>query len=501
VADYHFVGAARVAASPDGSKLREIASLSESRALWQRALERVTQVPGRLSEGRLAASAVQAAAPWLRPLLIDLWERESALRVQRQDGSSWDWTLAVELGPERMGVWRTNLVALAQAWELGPVLRGTAGDLPTMEIVGTNGVPRMRWVEAGSWGLLGIGPANLPGLVDALGQVRVAQRPVTSLTNAWLNVSADLAQLTGPLNLPPGSDCPQVSISWRGDGEHVRASGRIGFEREPGVELEEWQIPTNIISEPLISFSALRGVRPFLMRSERLRQLLPDRLPNQVFTWAQGTAEAQLYCAFPATGFSEHLPGLATTLPQAFPRWVQELGLTRFVHNPDQAVVSWQGILPSVTPTLGSVRHQDQEFALGSMFPPIPLGPPPDELLAQLARENLVFYSWEVTPPRVAQWIMLSQLMSVMTKTPQLPAGQPALRWLFRVAPELGNTATEVLALSGREWSFERKSTLGFGAAELVFGMRWIEGASFPRPALLLDQPSGAPGPAAAPQP
>jgi hypothetical protein len=393
------------------------------------------------------------------------------------------------------------LVALAQTWELGPVLRGTAGDLPTMEIVGTNGAPRMRWVETGSWGLLGIGPANLPGLVDALGQVRVSQRPVSPLTNAWLNVSADLAQLTGPLNLPSGSDWPQVSINWRGDGEHVRASGRIGFVREPGVELEGWQIPTNVISEPLISFSAIRGVRPFLMRSERLRRLLPDLLPNQAFTWAQGTAEAQLYCAFPAAGFAERLSGLVTALPQAFPAWARELGLTQFVHKADEAIVWWQGILPSVTPTLGSVRHHEQEYALVSLFPPIPLGPPPPELLAQLARENLVFYSWEVTPPRVAQWIMLSQLMSVMTKTPQLPAGQPALRWLFRVAPELGNTATEVLAVSGREWSFERKSTLGFGAAELVFGMRWLEGAAFPRPALLLDQPTGAPGSATPPQP
>ena len=489
VAAYHFVGAANVATSPDGSKLREIAAFNESRALWQHAVERVAQAPGQLSGGRLSATAVQAAAPWLRPLLADLWQRESALRVQRGGAAPWDWTLAVELGPERMGVWRTNLVALAQVWNLGTVLQGTAGDLPTMEIAGTNGSLRIRWVEAGSWGLLGIGSPTLPGLVEALDGVRDSQRPLAALTNVWLSVSADLARLAEPLGLPPGSDWPEVELDWRGDGEHVRAGGRVRFPREVTGPIEAWQVPTNLVSEPLISFSAIRGVRPILQRVEWLRSLQLDPLPNQLFAWAQATAEGQLYCAFPMPGLAGLLPQLATTAPRVFPDWARDLQLTRFEYDATDEALSWRGILPVITPKLTSARHLDQEFAFVALFPPIPLGPPPAELLAQLARDELVYYSWEVTPPRISQWIALSQLLSVMTRTPQLAGGQPALAWLFRAAPELGNTATEILAVSPREWSVHRKSTVGFTAAELLLGARWLDSVSFPRPSLLLDQP------------
>ena len=489
VAAYHFVGAARVAASPDGTKLREIGAFSESRALWQHAVERMVRAPGPLSGGRLPASAVQAAAPWLRPLLTDLWQRESALRVQRQDAKSWEWTLAVDLGPERVGVWRTNLVGLAELWNLGTVLQGTAGDLPTMEIHGTNASVRIRWVEAGSWGLLGIGSPALPGLVDVLGHLRDSQRPVPALTNAWLSVSANLAQLAGPLGLASGMDWPEVDLAWRGDGEHVRAGGRIRFSRELTGPLDAWQVPTNLVSEPLISFSAVRGVRPILQQVEWLRPLQLDPLPDQLFAWAQGTAEGQLYCAFPMPGLAGLLPRWVTNAPQIFPAWARDMKLTQFEYYANEASLSWRGILPVITPNLKSVRHQDQEFAYGALFPPIPLGPPPDELLAQLARDDLVYYSWEVSTPRITQWIALSQLLSVMTQTPQLAGGQPALSWLFRAAPELGNAATEMLAVSPREWRLDRKSTVGFTAAELILGLRWLDSASFPRLSLLLDRP------------
>ena len=501
VAAYHFVGAARVATSPDGLKLREIAAFNESRAWWQHAVERVVQAPGQLSGGRLPATAVQAAAPWLRPLVADLWQRESALQVQRGGAAPWDWTLAVELGPERMGVWRTNLMALAQVWNLGTVLQGTAGDLPTMEIAGTNTSLRIRWVEAGAWGLLGIGSPALPGLVEVLDRMRDSQRPVAPLTNVWLTVSADVAQLTGPLGLPPGADWPELELDWRGDGEHVRVGGRVRFPREVTGQLEVWQVPTNLVSEPLISFSAIRGVRPILQRVDRLRPLQLDPLPNQLFAWAQATAEGQLYCAFPMPGLAGLLPQLASTAPQIFPAWARDLKLTQFEYTAGDESLRWRGILPVVTPNLKSVRHLDQEFALGGLFPPIPLGPPPNELLAQLARDNLVYYSWEVTPPRIAQWIALSQLLSVMTQTPQLASGQPALAWLFRAAPELGNTATEILAVSPREWRFHRKSTVGFTAAELLLGARWLDSVSFPRPSLLLDRPGTAGRPVTSPRP
>ncbi len=53
-------------------------------------------------------------------------------------------------------------------------------------------------------------------------------------------------------------------------------------------------------------------------------------------------------------------------------------------------------------------------------------------------------------------------------------------RWLTNSAPKLGNTITEVTAVSPTELRAVRRSDLGLTAVELALLARWLDNPAFP---------------------
>lgn len=489
----HFAGANQVSGMAEGSKLKAIAALPESQALLNHVLDRLSRSPSVLSHGGLSSNAVSSVAPLLRGMLRDLWQNEFSLTLQRVGDQPLDYALAVRLRPDQLLTWRTNLMTLAGQWHLGGIRQGTAGGLPTMEVGDTNAPIRLRWVETAQWGLLGIGSPSLPGLAAHLQTVSQNQPPVAPLGEAWLSLTADLQALAPLLQVDPTSPWPQIDVTVKGNGENLRSFGQIRFPKDVTGPLESWQVPTNIISEPLMSFGAARGFAPLLAGSPLLKRLGFDPVPNRCFTWSQQSQLGQTFAAFPMPGLSDLLPELAKTTSELIPASLRTNNPPIIHYSATNRSVSLQGLLPTVVPVLQSVQTPYGEFALASLFPPTPMAPPPQALLDQLQGTNLVFYNWEITEPRITQTLNLVQVASVMTRTPQLSPRQPSLRWLRAAAAHLGNSATEVLAESPRVWSFNRKSQIGLTAPELILLVRWIESVDFPRLGLRLPaEPAGA---------
>ena len=113
----------------------------------------------------------------------------------------------------------------------------------------------------------------------------------------------------------------------------------------------------------------------------------------------------------------------------------------------------------------------------------IPTGPntnpPPAELLNQfLPRTNLVYYDWEITEAKLEQWMKTMQLVSMLTM--QFSPTGFGNRWLTNCAPKLGNTITEVTAVSPTELKAVRRSDLGLTAIELTWLARWLDNPAFP---------------------
>jgi hypothetical protein len=99
-----------------------------------------------------------------------------------------------------------------------------------------------------------------------------------------------------------------------------------------------------------------------------------------------------------------------------------------------------------------------------------------------------VYYDWEITQDRLAQWTILNQTASVIANKSQFRTNLPALPWLGKVGPLLGNTITEVTADSPTQWSLVRRSHMGLTGFEIVALVRWLESTNFP--GLGIDLPS-----------
>ena len=142
-----------------------------------------------------------------------------------------------------------------------------------------------------------------------------------------------------------------------------------------------------------------------------------------------------------------------------------------------------QGIrLPFVRP---APEPGDDFLLFGSMAGIVPSGPntnpPPAELPNQfLPRTNLVYYDWEITEAKLAQWVPIFQLTAMLSANPSLPGAAAANQWLRAVSPKLANTITEVAASSPTELRAVRRSDLGLTAIELTWLARWLDNPAFP---------------------
>ena len=56
----------------------------------------------------------------------------------------------------------------------------------------------------------------------------------------------------------------RVFLALGGEQDHVRTQADLDFAEPLPLELEAWNIPTNLIHDPLIGFTAVRGIRPWL---------------------------------------------------------------------------------------------------------------------------------------------------------------------------------------------------------------------------------------------
>lgn len=499
----HFAGTNQALANPD-AKFPSIAALPQTQALLNQTLQRLAQSARLLLADALPAAADARAAALIRPLLDDLVREESFVEVRGADLQRLEWLLAVNLKPARLVVWRTNLVELAKLMESSAAPATPVEGWSSTEVRCPNSTKVVRWVEAGSWLVLGAGEAQLPGLLQAVRDAKSSGRPVAALAGTWLEWEGDLSRLAGPLRLRAEIPWPHVQGSVSYVGNRLRTAARLRWPEEITGPVEPWRVPLNLVTEPLISFSVARGIQPFASRFAFFRRLGLDPVPNQLCLWAQSTAPVQLCMAAPVENAPEHIRLISERFRDvAGPEW-EKKGLCETRFNPTNALLHWEG-LPMMAPFLQPVRDARTEYIVGGLYQTAPsTNAFPKDLLAQFKeREDLLIYDWEVTQPRLAQWRLMAQLFAIVLREGQISGSSAGLPWLTAIEGLLGNTATEVTSVSSREWKVVRNSDVGLSAVELIGLIRWLESVDFPRPGLALPQPTPRPAkkPAAAPKP
>jgi hypothetical protein len=173
---------------------------------------------------------------------------------------------------------------------------------------------------------------------------------------------------------------------------------------------------------------------------------------------------------------------LAERLLQRGNAYLATNGLGQFVRATNFNGVAWGG-LPIMDPYLQAVATTGGDFVVVGTNPEANTNRPAPPALYQqiLGATNLVAYDWELTGPRVGQWLFTGQFLRMALHLAQVPPKSASVVWLQALEAKLDNCATAVTRTGPNELSFTRGSSLGLTAIELHLLADWLESPRFPR--------------------
>ena len=429
----------------------------------------------------------------LRPLLDDLLEQESFLEVRQATNLPGDLTFAIRLSEARARLWEANLAAIVEGLSHSPVAavpgRTNAWQLtihgPQSTVQGPRLSRKLELARAGEWTVIGLGHETNVLTADLLESVRQGGLSADALSEVvWLHADVDMRRVASGLRLDLSlpADLPRVTVDVRGDGQNVRTRGQFNFPEALAAELTPWNIPTNLIYEPLCSFTAIRGIGQWLLSLKSWTELQLGAPPDQLYFWAQEGLPFLSFCAAP-------LPNASNEVYQTTDRLVQKVNpgmltnaMGQFARATNFNGVIWQG-LPVTDPSLRSASTGGGDFAYACLTPNVltnRLVPP--ALLAQVfSSTNVVAYDWEITGPRVAQWLFMGQFLRMASHHAQVPPKSAGVAWLMALENQLGNCVTALTRTGPAQLSVSRRSSIGFTAIELHLLADWLESPEFPR--------------------
>ncbi len=481
LASYHFVGGAALAGNTNAAKLRKIWAMPESVTLRNDVVEKLARASLKILG---ANSSDKNNAALLRPLFDDLLAAESWAELRHQSGL--EFFLAVRLNETRARIWETNLLRVVKE-KPSPFKTDAASGWQTKINGGTNLV---KFTRAGKWTFVFIAGEHSEEQSDFIKRI---EKKSTSGTN-WLEADVDWPRLHPwlPLNFSPFKTArTEMKIASRG-GEDLRTTIRATYPEKIDWKSAPWKIPTHVIRDPLISFTAAQNPAPFFKPSFSLLQLKPNPLTNQLYFWALSQMPFLSYVALPVSNATNISKIYAPQLAAAFNETLRQRDGGTLEVASNRVDLFWKG-LPIIVPFLSPAKPTNgQELLLGGIFPVVPsTNNPPAELFSQIVgRNDLVFYDWEITETRLGQWLSLSQMLPFFSRELFLgknpgqkrytAAKVPEQLWLRAIGPLLGNTITEVTFKAPNELNLVRKSPIGLNSLELVLLSHWLAHPNFP---------------------
>jgi hypothetical protein len=473
IAQIHFVGAGPIAADTNSCAFTNLWCSPEARALREQTLNKLSHAPYAWFKSRIAAGGGEEAEKF-RPLLDDLLKSEWFFEARDATNGAPELALAIRLDSERAQLWQTNLAGVLESWAKLPVEKRQNGwqlkkHLPP---------DLVRLVCAGDWVVLGWGQDELPLNDEILQRLHDPKRPVPAAGGYWLDAEIDWPRLARWFSLfePLGLPETQLRVVGREDG--LQLDGKFVFAEPPAVTLEPWRMPTNAMRPPFTSFTAARGLAPWLEKRDWAKPFEIQPVPNQFFVWAIAQMPLQTFAALPVPNATNALAQLEQKL-SANTNWQDHFMMpVRMAMTNNQII--WSG-MPFISPKVTALHGSAGDFLLAEVFPNGPITEPlPRELLTRLGQTNLIYYHWETTAGRLKQLPQLTQLALLLTRHKQLDSQSAAGQWLSRIGPTLGDAVTEITQIAPKEWSFNRQAPGGLTAIELIALANWLEATNFP---------------------
>ncbi len=482
VAHVHWLGRKYLDLDADGYYVSRIWSQSETKRLQSQTLDKLAV---NLWPILLPNAHREIPGAVLRPLLDDVVLEESWLEMRsRTNSSAMEACFAIHLPSARAGVWITNLAIAAEFLTGGTALPDPAQQ--GWSIQQGNRGDQIRLARVGDWTLISVGPIYSPMRTEIAASINQA-RPEASAraTNAWLDVELDVPRTAQALSLPwkLPETLSRLKMKFSGDGAHVIADGGAMFS-SPISGLEAWRTPTNLIHEPLLGFTAVRGIRPWLAKWKAWNDWQIGAPPNQLFFWSLAGTPFQTYAAAPSDDAHQQVSTITDLLLQKGNPWLATNGYISFAQAPDSDGVVW-GNMTAIRPFLKSTGTGKDGWLYAGLLGDSGAGtnaPLSKEILQDLAQQtNLVYYDRELTGNWLPSCLTLSQTARQVARQPELPMDCASLDWLGILIPRLGPSLTTIQQTAPNELSLHRISTSGFTAPEMHLVATWLESPSFPR--------------------
>ena len=488
-ATWHFAGGARLADDTNFANVKKILALQTSLDFRDLALNRFS--------GWVASSLEfdtnAPSASLVRPLLDDLLASETLWGLGGASQGPLNFILAVQLDDKRAQLWQDNLRQALRS----PGQSFKAGDLTGQRWNREGG--KSFWIlPARGWLLLGRGE-DLQTLQNVfLQQLSQHGRPGPALSQSWLEADLDWPRLThwAPDALFPFLPA-RTKITMTATNQTLRMMAKVVYPQPIPWKFDPWRIPSDIIRDPLISFTAGQDIAAFLNPDEPLSPLADNPLTGQYYVWALGEMGFQTYGAWPVDNATNSLQRIATQAPAALNPRLAKMKAGDLIWQPAQKTLVWGNFSTILGPYLQVAPETNGQYLLAGLFPLVVRGKPaPDELFQQIAgRANLVYYDWEGTGYRLRQWQLLSGILPMLPRFQPAPAapaptnGVAAARrtpkpivieenWIAGLTPMLmqENTVTEITRAGPAELAVVRKSSFAVTALELVVLSHWLSG-------------------------
>jgi hypothetical protein len=479
VAKIHWVGTDQIGKDPSGAKWNELWAVPETAALREETLRKLATTPFRVLKDRIGENTNDFAA-LLQPLADDLLKSEWYAEMRGAPNPVPEMLLAIKLNAARAGAWRTNLATVLESWTHIQVKGIQADGFQGWELVKHDNPNRIRLFLAGEWVVFGWGQDDLQLQPAMLQRLKDRKRPVDAAKDYWLDAWVDWTRLESGKFLVGTIKFPKTRLVLQGRKDFVRPQLTMQFPEPLGLKPEPWKVPAGLIHNPIISFTAVRGIAPRLGELDAVKRWNVGTLPGQYFIWSADGIPYETSLAAPVADGSNYLarlqPGLVSWLNQVLSVTKAKLE-AHWTNN----MVAVDGV-PFVAPTLRAVREPAGDYLVASLLPSPPRKEPlPPALLNELnSHSNRVYYDWEITEARIQKLRAIRQLY-FLARTVGLPASDStAQKWLNAVKAKLGNCATEVNQTAPNELTLLRNSTIGLSALELTGFVQWLEAPEFP---------------------
>ena len=338
----------------------------------------------------------------------------------------------------------------------------------------------------------------------------------SSATKLWMSQLAATGHPAGPSssNLfqleagkeflsATGLNLERATVAVWERGETVRTKAVFRTLQPHNLPQGNFKVPTNLIGNPLLSFTATHGVFRIVGADSYLRVIEPFVENETAYLWAQGHVPFQSFVAFPVKDPTNALAKVVALIEKETVSIVTNMfhpAYGKLLKTNDDKTVWWSG-LPVVSPTISITNDLGRDFIVGGLFPPVPKPRPiPAEMVAQVeSKTNLVHYHWEITQTRLFTTLQMSQLIPVVCNISDPATNVTARVWASTIAPELGNCITEVTATGPSELTLSRSSYIGLGSTELTLLTLWLDNQIPIKPSTGTPKPGKAPVPMSPP--